>query len=63
MRQEGLPPHVKRKIDKMIVQPAMLYGNETLPMTSSHAREETGSDKNEVVHRWACGHTLRYEQI
>ena len=41
----------------MIVQPAMLYGMETVPATSSHVK------KLEVTKmkmcRWACGHTLR----
>ena len=33
------PPHVKGKIDKMIVQSAMLYGMETVPVTSSHVKK------------------------
>ena len=33
-----VPPHVKGKIHKMIVQPAMLYGMETVPVTSSHVK-------------------------
>ena len=31
-----VPPPVKGKIQKMIVQPAMLYGMETVPVTSPH---------------------------
>ena len=34
-----VPPHVKGNIYKMIVQPAMLYGMETLPVTSSHVKK------------------------
>ena len=34
-----VPPHVKGKINKMIVQPAMLYGMETVPVTSSHVKK------------------------
>ena len=34
-----VPPHVKGKIHKMIVQPAMLYGMETVPVTSSHVKK------------------------
>ena len=34
-----VPPHVKGKIHKMIVQPAMLYGAETVPMTSSRVKK------------------------
>ena len=52
-----VPPHVKGKIHKIIVQPAMLYGMETVPVTSSHVKklEVTGMK----MCRWACGHTLR----
>ena len=52
-----VPPHVKGKIHKMIVHPAMPYGMETVPVTSSHVK------KLEVTEikmcRLACGHTLR----
>ena len=52
-----VPPHVKGKIHKTIVQPAMLYGMGTVPVTSSHVK------KLEVIEmkmcRWACGHTLK----
>ena len=41
-----VPPHVKGNIHKMIVQPAVLYGMETVPVTSSHVKK-TGSDRNE----------------
>ena len=34
-----VPPHVKGKIHKTIVQPAMLYGMETVPVTSSHVKK------------------------
>ena len=36
IRDKRIPPHVKKKIHNMIVQPAMMYGMETVPMTSSH---------------------------
>ena len=52
-----VPPHVKEKIHKMIVQPAMLYGMETVPMTSSHVKKLEMTEMN--MCRWACGHTLR----
>ena len=35
-----VPPHVKGKIHKTIVQPAMLYRMETVPVTSSHVLKE-----------------------
>ena len=58
MRQEStLPPHVKGHIHNMIVQPAMLYGMETVPMTIP--REETGSDINEDVQMGMRPHTIR----
>ena len=34
-----LPPHMKGKIHKMIVQPAMLCGMETVPVTSSQVKK------------------------
>ena len=53
-----VPPHAKGKIHEMIIQPAMLYEMETVPVTSSHVKklELTGMK----MCRWACGHTLRY---
>ena len=54
-----VPPHVKGKIHKMIVQPAMLYGMETvpLPVTSSQVKKLEVTEMK--MCRWACGHTLR----
>ena len=52
-----VPPHVKGKIHKMIVQPAMLYGMETVPVTSSHVKQLEVTEMK--MCRWACGHTLR----
>ena len=40
-------PHVKGNIHK-IGQPAMLYGMETVSMTSTHM-DETGSERDEDV--------------
>ena len=52
-----IPPHVKGKLHKMIVQPPMLYGMDTVPVPSSHVK------KLEVTQmkmcRWACGHILK----
>ena len=47
-----VPPHVKGKLHKMIVKPAILYGMETVPVTSSHVK------KLEVTEMKIC-HTLR----
>ena len=52
-----VPPHEKRKINKMIVQQAMLYGMETVPVTSSHVKKLEVTEMK--MCRWACGHTLR----
>ena len=48
-----VPPHVKGKINKMIVQPAMLYGMETVPVTSSHVKKLEVTEMK--MCRWACG--------
>ena len=34
-----VPPHEKGNIHKIIVQPAMLYGMETVSVTSSHVKK------------------------
>ena len=48
---------LKGKIHKTIVQPAMLYGMETVPVTSSHVKKlEVTAMK---ICRWACVHTIR----
>ena len=52
-----VPPHVKGQIHKMIVQPAMLYGMETVPVTSSHVKKLEVTEMK--MSRWACGHTLK----
>ena len=52
-----IPLHVKEKIHKMIVQPAMLYGMETVPVTSSHVKKLEVTEMK--MCRWACGHKLR----
>ena len=52
-----IPPHVKGTIPKMIVQPAMLYGMETVPMTSSHVKKREVTEMK--MCRWARGNTLR----
>ena len=51
------------KIHKMIVQPSMLYGVETVPMNCPLS-EETGSDINEDVKMgmWPFGHVTRRGQ-
>ena len=53
-----VPPHVKGKIHKTIVQPALLYGMERVPVTSSHVKKLEVTEMK--MCRWACGHTLRY---
>ena len=59
MRQESrlLPPHVKGNVHNMIVQPVMLYGMETVPVTSSYVKKLEVTEMK--MCRWECGHTLR----
>ena len=52
-----VPLHVKGKINKMILLPAILYGMETVPVTSSHVKKLEVTEMK--MCRWACGHTLR----
>ena len=49
--------YVKRNNHKMIVQPATLYGMETVPVTSSHVKKLEVTEM--TMCRWAYGHTLR----
>ena len=49
-----LPPHVKGNIHKIIVQPAMLYWIETVPMISSHVKKLEVTKMK--MGRWACSH-------
>ena len=55
LRDKIVPPHVKGKIHKIIVQSAMLYGMETVPITSSHV-------KKLEVKEWRCadGHAATH---
>ena len=51
------PPHVKEHIHRIIVPPAMLYGMEIVPVTSSYMNKLEVTEMK--MWRWACGHTLR----
>lgn len=52
-----IPERVKGKVYKTVVQPAMLYATETLPLASRHVRKlETTEMK---MCRWTCGHTRK----
>ena len=50
-----IPPKVKGKIYKMVVQPAMLYAMETVPVTSSQVKKLQVAEMK--MCRWACGFT------
>ena len=54
---KGVPPHVRGKMHKMIVQSAMRCGTDRIPMTSCHVKKLEVTDM--TMCRWACGHTLR----
>ena len=47
----------KGTIHKMTVQPAMLDGTETMPVTSSHVKKREVQEMK--MYRWTCGNTLR----
>ena len=51
-----VPPHVKGYIRNMNVQPAMQYGTDTVPTTSSHEKKRQVTEMK--MCRWTCGHTL-----
>ena len=46
---------LREKIHKLFVQPAMLYGMETVPMTSFHTNNVEVTEMK--MCRWACGQT------
>ena len=50
-----IPPKVKGKIHKMVVQPAMLYAMETVSVTSSQVKKLKVAEMK--MCRWACGFT------
>ena len=52
-----VPSRMKGKIHNVIVQPAILYRMETVPMTSSHVKKLEVTDMK--LCRWTCSHTLR----
>ena len=52
-----VPPHVKGKIHKMIVQPAMLYGMEAVSMTRYHVKKLEVTEMK--MCRWAIGDHVR----
>ena len=54
-----VPPHVKGKIHKMIVQPTMLYGMETVPVTSSHVKKLEVTEMKIHVHMGMRPHAKR----
>ncbi|XP_047499085.1 uncharacterized protein LOC125045702 [Penaeus chinensis] len=52
-----VPPRVKGKIHRTVVQPAMLYGMETVPLSISDTK---GLEVAEMkMCRWALRHTLK----
>ena len=55
MRQESTTTREGK--DTMIVQAAMLYGMETVPVTSSHLKKLEMTEMKMCI--WACSHTLR----
>ena len=60
LRGKMIPHHIKGKIYKKIVQPAMLYVMETVLMTSYCVKKREVAELKMCVYIWACGHTLIY---
>ena len=52
LRDKRVPQHVKGKVHNMIAQPAMLYGMETVPVTSSHVKKLEVTEMK--MCRWAA---------
>ena len=52
-----IPPKVKGKIHQTVVQPAMLYGLETVPQTKKTTQKLEVAEMK--MCRWACGVTRR----
>ena len=50
-----IPSKVKGKVNKMVVQPAVLYAMGTVPVTSSHLKKLQMAEMK--MCRWACGFT------
>ena len=55
LSNKRVPPHVKGNIHKMIVLPAMLYGMQTVSITSSHVKKLEVTEMK--MCRWARSHT------
>jgi len=52
-----IPPKLKGRIHKTVVQPAMLYGLETVPLSTRDTKRMEVAEMK--MCRWACGHTLK----
>ena len=50
-----IPPKVKGKVCKMVVQPAILYAMKTVPVTSSQVKKLQVAEMK--MCRWECGFT------
>ena len=57
LRDKRIPPTVKGKIHKMVVQSAMLYGMETAPLSTRDTKRLEVTEMK--MCRSACGHTER----
>ncbi|XP_047495854.1 uncharacterized protein LOC125043663 [Penaeus chinensis] len=52
-----VPPRVKGKIRRTVVQPAMMYGMETVPLSIRDTKRLEVAEMK--MCRWALGHTLK----
>ena len=49
LRHNSIPPHVEGHINNVLVQPAMLHGMETLPVTRSHVEKLVVTEMNMYI--------------
>nr|XP_027221017.1 uncharacterized protein LOC113813249 [Penaeus vannamei] len=53
----SIPSKVKGRIHMWVIQPAMLYGMETVPLSTRNTNRRGVPEMK--MSRWACGHTLK----
>lgn len=54
---KSIPSKVKGRIHMMVIQPAMLYGMETVPLSTRDTKRLEVAEMKTC--RRACGHTLK----
>nr|XP_027222456.1 uncharacterized protein LOC113814604 [Penaeus vannamei] len=54
---KSIPSKVKGRIHMLVIQPAMLFGMETVPLSTRNTKRLLVAEIK--MCRWACGHTLK----